>query len=522
MFQRFSQLTACALLLVCAILIPDKAISEIKLAKLPNWSPTSLAQPKGLFIRPADSISRTLSASWNNYKVIVTQPGDSTPIFKHVFDNEVDSLHSVVLGDFDSDGKIEIAMLVFDFRNYARPLPWEFFSTDTVELHLTVQEINYPENADSTVYIIERAWSFVNLYGFPFPNLLSSGDFNSDGHENLAFSVGWLEDHSVAGFPVENSAGFTNIWNKFPNQLETKILFPVSFLEENYDGHSFFEAYRYAYDELQSPNLTVQNSRLNIYEQLHSYHTFPNEFSTCIENDLNDNILSQSLLVAGVSLIDTNRSGALIHQSGISNCEYLNYVEMFAFDDTLGMTSLWQSSDFNFTTFVYHPQRPKRFMAIQGTTMYEFNSATGEVIDSTTEPLPSGIQGWYDLFGDGNKYLVTLNDTLLEAYGFDFVTDVADDDDIALLPESFTLSEPYPNPFNPSVSFSIVTNGKTEVTINIYNILGQKVSELFSGTLSAGESTFSWNAVEYSSGLYFIHATTKNGLAETRKAVLLK
>lgn len=73
-------------------------------------------------------------------------------------------------------------------------------------------------------------------------------------------------------------------------------------------------------------------------------------------------------------------------------------------------------------------------------------------------------------------------------------------------PGAFTVSNPYPNPFNGTVSFSIgATSAAAPVTVTIYNLLGQTV---FSRTLPSGASSFIWtghslNGAAVSSGIYF-------------------
>ena len=70
------------------------------------------------------------------------------------------------------------------------------------------------------------------------------------------------------------------------------------------------------------------------------------------------------------------------------------------------------------------------------------------------------------------------------------------------IPNEFSLSQNYPNPFNPStnINFSLPVNSK--VTINVFNVLGQKVKTLINGSLAAGENNISFDASEFNSGVY--------------------
>ena len=88
------------------------------------------------------------------------------------------------------------------------------------------------------------------------------------------------------------------------------------------------------------------------------------------------------------------------------------------------------------------------------------------------------------------------------------------------------LGENYPNPFNPTteISFSLPTS--MNATLDIYNVLGQRVIVLYDGHLEAGEYLIQWNATDQngarvSSGIYFYRLTTRDGII-SRKMVLLK
>ncbi|MCP4580814.1 MAG: T9SS type A sorting domain-containing protein [candidate division Zixibacteria bacterium] len=90
-----------------------------------------------------------------------------------------------------------------------------------------------------------------------------------------------------------------------------------------------------------------------------------------------------------------------------------------------------------------------------------------------------------------------------------------------ILPTTTALNQNYPNPFNASttVSFEIAHTG--DVNLSIYNLMGQKVETLVEGNLNAGYYNITWNASEYSSGIYFYKLTT-NTKTLTKRMTLLK
>jgi len=88
-------------------------------------------------------------------------------------------------------------------------------------------------------------------------------------------------------------------------------------------------------------------------------------------------------------------------------------------------------------------------------------------------------------------------------------------------PLTYSLDQNYPNPFNPStnIRFSIQKAGL--VSLKIYNVLGQEVTTLLNGELSAGTYTYSFDASRLSSGIYF-YTIHSNNFVQTKKMILLK
>ncbi|MBL1214337.1 MAG: T9SS type A sorting domain-containing protein [Ignavibacteriae bacterium] len=90
-----------------------------------------------------------------------------------------------------------------------------------------------------------------------------------------------------------------------------------------------------------------------------------------------------------------------------------------------------------------------------------------------------------------------------------------------ILPNEFKLEQNYPNPFNPTtnINFSIADEG--EVKLEIYNMLGEKISTLVNQYLSAGNYSADWSSAGLPSGTY-IYRLTANDYSQSRKMILLK
>ncbi|NOX90465.1 MAG: T9SS type A sorting domain-containing protein [Calditrichaeota bacterium] len=92
--------------------------------------------------------------------------------------------------------------------------------------------------------------------------------------------------------------------------------------------------------------------------------------------------------------------------------------------------------------------------------------------------------------------------------------------------ENFDLFQNYPNPFNPSTTISYNLPKRTDVTIEVFDLLGQKVKTLISATQSKGIHSVVWNGTDESgkkvgSGLYFYKMTTQN-FSRIHKMILMK
>lgn len=85
----------------------------------------------------------------------------------------------------------------------------------------------------------------------------------------------------------------------------------------------------------------------------------------------------------------------------------------------------------------------------------------------------------------------------------------------------FELSQNYPNPFNPSTTISYSLAGTSDVLMEVYNILGQKVATLVQEKQTAGSYRVTFNARNLSSGVYFYQLTT-NQFTASKKMLLIK
>lgn len=89
------------------------------------------------------------------------------------------------------------------------------------------------------------------------------------------------------------------------------------------------------------------------------------------------------------------------------------------------------------------------------------------------------------------------------------------------VPSQFSLSQNYPNPFNPSTVISFSLPETSNISLTIYNSLGELVKELYNGNMDAGNHKVEFNASGLSSGIYFYKLTTDN-FSSIKKMTLTK
>ena len=122
------------------------------------------------------------------------------------------------------------------------------------------------------------------------------------------------------------------------------------------------------------------------------------------------------------------------------------------------------------------------------------------------------------------SFLSSTSDHFPVSTRFSFSESVSIDDEIAGgLPENFSLEQNFPNPFNPVTQIQFNLPSAQQVNLDVYNVLGQRVSNLLSNEArSAGTHTVSFDASRFSSGVYFYRLSLQNGEQLTRKMMLVK
>jgi hypothetical protein len=95
-----------------------------------------------------------------------------------------------------------------------------------------------------------------------------------------------------------------------------------------------------------------------------------------------------------------------------------------------------------------------------------------------------------------------------------------------MIPDVYALEQNYPNPFNPStvIEFSLPED-VSNVQLTIYDVLGQRITQLVNTSLKAGKYSYQWDARNLATGMYIYELRTNSatgGFVDIKKMILLK
>ena len=135
-------------------------------------------------------------------------------------------------------------------------------------------------------------------------------------------------------------------------------------------------------------------------------------------------------------------------------------------------------------------------------------------------PTPWGVSAIYDI----DKVFIADNTPggpfPLDEYLYEGWVGV-EEEEIGSGPWSYYLSQNCPNPFNPVTRIKYQLPEVCHVTLEVYNLAGQKVATLVDGLQEAGTWAVPWDATGIASGVYFYRLST-DGATATRRMVILK
>ena len=126
-----------------------------------------------------------------------------------------------------------------------------------------------------------------------------------------------------------------------------------------------------------------------------------------------------------------------------------------------------------------------------------------------------------DFFGADSFSFSVSDNFLLDTGKVNITVNQLTVEDPSFLPDLIYLAQNYPNPFNPSTVIEFALPEKGEVSLVVYDLLGNIVAVLQEGSLDAGNHSITWNGTNSSAGIY-VYRLQVGGVTETKKMILLK
>jgi hypothetical protein len=153
------------------------------------------------------------------------------------------------------------------------------------------------------------------------------------------------------------------------------------------------------------------------------------------------------------------------------------------------------------------------FAVSNDSLLYNYDSGTG-MLTLSADPNFSGAAQFFVTVEDDSGATasdtidVMVNPNALNAWRFE-------------IPDRFVLMQNYPNPFNPTTRIRFGLPQASDVLIEVYNVLGQKVATLLNARKPAGYHEVEFDASQLGSGLY-IYRIKAGNFQQVKKMMLMK
>jgi penicillin V acylase-like amidase (Ntn superfamily) len=178
---------------------------------------------------------------------------------------------------------------------------------------------------------------------------------------------------------------------------------------------------------------------------------------------------------------------------------------------------------FHFDDFDFSCQTVSKMLDINANLSGDVTSEFTNYTSLTNETL---IRTAWENLGYTNVYLPALQIVSLYPETFECNETTGTDESKNQMPPEIKLNQNYPNPFNPSTIISYRLSVLSEVKLDIYNMLGEKVKKLVNSFHNTGGHSIIWDGSDDNnnrvcSGMYFYRLET-NGMSFQKKMVLIR
>ena len=347
----------------------------------------------------------------------------------------------------------------------------------------------------TTKYLSESDIGAISLYDIRF---LETLDADMDGYNELLVSYdGYFEDMLYGVWLYSYSCGGVFLYRQFPDSVIWHTDVDATNMNHFKMGSDsmaiWLNTYYSSFQEITGPDTYyTQASIVSLSYDGQIKSVVGNAGAGCRNDYVNDNSNYNVFRCAG----DLNTANPGIEAATIfehydqcypdTQFTYYTYFMMYAVIRPDSVKLLWKRDigDLYLNNFLYDPRFPGYFMAFGGSILNLIQGNDGKIRYSTA--APSGSKLWTYPFADSVPRLITLRDRAVSIYKLDITVGYNDQTNEILLPQEFYLDQNYPNPFNSATRIGFSLPKASLVTIDLFNIMGQKIRTLINKKFAAG------------------------------------
>tara|TARA_R110001599_G_scaffold184627_2_gene378301 strand:+ start:17610 stop:18836 length:1227 start_codon:yes stop_codon:yes gene_type:complete len=209
---------------------------------------------------------------------------------------------------------------------------------------------------------------------------------------------------------------------------------------------------------------------------------------------------------------------------------YEDYIDRYIYYDIDMDGYIRQISDVFYFVDIYNDELYSEEIGFEPYSRLTHQKENGLVTQQLEEYYDDETKNWNpeyrtDYMYDGSIIIESKVSYYFQAWNEEYRSFYSYDNTVSNEPEetinSFVLYQNYPNPFNPSTTVSFNLESSANISLTVYNILGKKVSELYSGPKSSGRHQINFDASSLPSGIYYYELVAQN-FRQTKSMVLLK
>ena len=476
---------------------------------LPNAEGTVLVIPA-----PGDSIE--LSLQYIPTQTFLDQVNmDSIRVVAFIQDNDTKTVYQSAMEDLEMSDRVNAAFKV-DETMGAPPYTVTFqdYSTATSTSTLTSWEWDFDNDGTIDSNEPEPTWTYEDEETYSVKLTVSDGtESHTRTLENYITVLG-----STADILVVNGINYTTYGTEMENFYNNSAAFGNHQVDvwDLFGDQGFDYASNPNIQQIDLFNRDIPNSILRLYQKvIWIGNNFQGDLAFFNTQQVLDYVADGGNFLLATRMANQFFDTDLKNYCGITSFTGdLTVTQLIALDASL--VDMTAASGHTYVNF------PIMNASSEAVAIFDDNAATSYIGGFRLNKSGEGV--FIFIAGRPYRYDNTASAANYEFMIDNFMTSIlvnVDDNPSSEVPTGYKLAQNYPNPFNPSTQILYSIPSSEQVSLRIYDVLGNEVATLVDGIQSAGSHSISFDASKHSSGIYFYTLKAGNFL-ETKKMILMK